>query len=69
MPLQAQPPETDLIFPLPPEGETWDPCLIHTHYFGFSVPEAQIGGLTYIRYMPASRSAAPASSSTAASTT
>jgi hypothetical protein len=53
MPLYAQPPESDLIFPLPSEGETWDPCLIHTHYFGFCVPEEQIGALTYIRYQPA----------------
>ena len=52
MPLNTQPPESDLIFPLPPEGEQWSPWLIHTHYFGFCVPEAQIGGLTYIRYQP-----------------
>jgi hypothetical protein len=52
MPLPTQPGETDLIFPLPPPGETWDPCLIHTHYFGFCVPEHGIGGLTYIRYQP-----------------
>lgn len=52
MPLNVQPSETDLIFPLPPEGETWDPCLIHTHYFGFCIPEQQIGALTYIRYQP-----------------
>jgi len=52
MPLPVQPASTDLIFPLPPEGETWDPCLIHTHYFGFCVPEARIGALTYIRYQP-----------------
>jgi hypothetical protein len=52
MPLNVQPGETDLIFPLPPEGEQWGPYLIHTHYFGFCIPEHQIGGLTYIRYQP-----------------
>jgi hypothetical protein len=52
VPLDAQPPETDLIFPLPGEDEVWDPCLIHTHYFGFAVPEHAIGGLLYIRYQP-----------------
>lgn len=52
MPLPSQPPETDLIFPLPPDGETWDPCLIHTHYFGFCIPEERIGALLYIRYQP-----------------
>jgi hypothetical protein len=52
MPLPVQPPETDLIFPLPAAGEQWDPCLIHTHYFGFCVPEARLGALTYIRYQP-----------------
>lgn len=50
---QIQPPETDLLVPLPPAGEQWDPHLIHTHYFGFCVPEAQLGVFTYIRYQPA----------------
>jgi hypothetical protein len=53
MSMQTQPPETDLIVPLPEEGETWDPWTIHTHYFGASVPEAELGIFTYIRYMPA----------------
>src|SRR3954454_16608842 len=45
-------PETDLILPLP-DGEDWDPHTIHTHYFGLSVPEAQLGAFIYIRYQPA----------------
>lgn len=48
----TQPPETDLILPLPSEQDDWDPHTIHTHYFGFCVPEAQIGVFTYIRYQP-----------------
>jgi hypothetical protein len=53
MSLATQPPESDLIIPLPGEGETWDPHTIHTHYFGFSIPDAEIGGFLYLRYMPA----------------
>lgn len=45
--------QTDLLLPTPGPGESWDPHLIHTHYFGFSVPEAAIGGFIYIRYQPA----------------
>jgi hypothetical protein len=47
----VHPPESDLILPLP-DGEDWDHHTIHTHYFGFSVPEAQIGAFLYIRYQP-----------------
>lgn len=46
-------PETDLIVPLPAEGEQWDPYTIHTHYFGFNVPERGLGVFSYIRYLPA----------------
>jgi hypothetical protein len=53
MALATHPAETDLIVPLPADGEQWDPHTIHTHYFGFSVPEAQLGGFLYIRYQPA----------------
>jgi hypothetical protein len=53
VPLATHPPETDLIVPLPAPGESWNPWTIHTHYFGFSVPEAQIGVFAYIRYQPA----------------
>lgn len=45
--------DTDLLLPLPEPEEQWDPHLIHTHYFGFSVPEAAIGAFLYIRYQPA----------------
>ena len=50
--LHVYPGETDLLMPLPAPGEAWDPHLIHTHYFGFSIPEAAIGGFLYIRYQP-----------------
>ena len=53
MPIATHPPETDLIVPLPAAGESWDPWTIHTHYFGFSVPDAALGGFLYIRYQPA----------------
>jgi len=53
MSLIAAPPSTDLHIPLPPEGVTWDPHMIHTHYFGFSIPEHEIGCFIYIRYQPA----------------
>jgi hypothetical protein len=53
MPLNVHPPESDLLLPLPPAGELWDPCLIHTHYFAFCIPEKQIGAMLYIRYQPA----------------
>jgi hypothetical protein len=48
----TQPPETDLLVPLPAEGEQWDPHTVHTHYFGFAVPEADLGFFLYIRYLP-----------------
>jgi hypothetical protein len=37
--VDTQPPETDLIIPLPGDGQLWDPHTVHTHYFGFCVPE------------------------------
>ncbi|HYF24201.1 MAG TPA: tyrosine protein kinase [Baekduia sp.] len=49
----THPPGTDLLLPLPASGERWDPHTIHTHYFGFSVPEAAIGAFLYVRYQPA----------------
>lgn len=36
-----------------PGVENWDPHTIHTHYFGFSIPSAEIGAFLYIRYQPA----------------
>jgi hypothetical protein len=47
------PGSTDLLIPAPEPGASWDPHLIHTHYFGFSVPQAAIGAFLYIRYQPA----------------
>lgn len=55
MRLHAADPGTDLHLPLPPPGAVWDPHTIHTHYFGFSVPEQAIGCFIYIRYQPAFR--------------
>jgi hypothetical protein len=52
MALATHPPETDLVLPLPAPGDSWDPHTIHTHYFGFSIPEAGIGAFLYIRYQP-----------------
>jgi hypothetical protein len=52
MPVRTQPPESDLLIPLPDPGDSWDPHTLHTHYFGLSVPEAKLGGFIYIRYMP-----------------
>ena len=51
--IPVQPAQTDLLIPLPEPGAQWDPHLIHTHYFGFSIPEAEIGAFIYIRYQPA----------------
>src|ERR1700712_3516015 len=52
MAMNTHPPETDLILPLPVDGEQLDPHTIHTHYFGFSIPEAGIGAFLYVRYQP-----------------
>lgn len=43
-------PETDLIGVFADGG--FDRDTVHTHYFGFQVPEAGIGVCTYIRYQP-----------------
>jgi hypothetical protein len=53
MPHTIASPETDLLVPLPAAGEQWDPQTIHTHYFGFTIADAAIGGFLYIRYQPA----------------
>jgi hypothetical protein len=52
MPIATHPAETDLLLPLP-DGEAWDPLTIHTHYFGLSIPEAELGAFLYVRYQPA----------------
>ena len=43
--------ETDLILGRP-IGQASSLHTIHTHYFGFTVPEERIGVFTYIRYHP-----------------
>lgn len=52
MAIATQPAETDVLLPLP-QGEGWDPHTIHTHYFGLSIPEAELGAFLYVRYQPA----------------
>ena len=48
-----QPPESDLIG-LDPTAHvgSYRPHTTHTHYFGFQIPEAEIGCYSYIRYQP-----------------
>lgn len=46
------PPQTDLLIPRPGPGEQWPAHTIHTHYFGFCVPEAKIGAFIYLRLQP-----------------
>jgi hypothetical protein len=53
VPPAIQPGQTDLFLPLPRPGESMDPYTVHTHYFGFSVPEAAIGAYIYLRCQPA----------------
>jgi len=53
VPPVVQPPQTDLFVPLPADGELMDPYTVHTHYFGFTVPEAELGCFIYLRYQPA----------------
>jgi hypothetical protein len=50
-----QPGETDLLLPLPEPGDDTHPYTVHTHYFGFTIPEAGVGAFLYARYMPAFR--------------
>ena len=53
MPLVEQAPHTDLWLPMPSDPASVDPHTIHTHYFSFSIPEAELGGFIYVRYQPA----------------
>jgi hypothetical protein len=49
----VQPPESDLIGLDPSEhAGRYRPHTVHTHYFGFQIPEAEIGCYSYIRYQP-----------------
>lgn len=46
-------PASDLIGLDPSEhAGRYAPHTTHTHYFGFQIPEAEIGGYSYIRYQP-----------------
>jgi hypothetical protein len=49
--LSVHAPETDLIGVFTGDG-AFEPHTVHTHYFGFQVPDAGIGAYTYIRYQP-----------------
>ncbi|MGH8992080.1 MAG: tyrosine protein kinase [Acidimicrobiia bacterium] len=49
--LSVHAPETDLIGVFAGDG-AFEPDTVHTHYFGFQVPDAGIGAYTYIRYQP-----------------
>src|SRR6266567_2574473 len=49
--LEIQHAESDL-FGIAPGDGPWEPHTVHTHYFGFSIPEARIGAFTYLRYQP-----------------
>ena len=53
MALSIQPGDSDLWLPRPEPGTAVHPYTVHTHYFGFTVPEAGIGAYLYARYMPA----------------
>lgn len=52
MTIATQPGSTDLHVPLAETADDLDPYLLHTHYFGFSIPEARIGAFLYARYQP-----------------
>lgn len=53
MPHHILAPETDLIGLDPTEhAGRYGPHTTHTHYFGFQIPEAEIGCYSYIRYQP-----------------
>jgi hypothetical protein len=49
----TQPGSTDLLLPTAKPGDGTHPYTVHTYYFGFSVPEAEIGAYLYFRAQPA----------------
>lgn len=51
--LNLQSPKFDIYMPLPGADVSLDPCTILTYYFGFSVPEEEIGAFIYGRNQPA----------------
>ena len=49
----TQPPESDLVgLDHTEHAGAYRPHTTHTHYFGFHIPEAEIGCYSYIRYQP-----------------
>lgn len=52
MNIAGVPAAADLMIPKPAPGEVWASHTIHTHYFGFSVPEQCIGVFIYVRCQP-----------------
>jgi hypothetical protein len=51
--LATQPASTDLLLPVGEPGDGTHPYTVHTYYFGFTIPEAQIGAYLYFRAQPA----------------
>jgi hypothetical protein len=51
--LGTQPGSTDLLLPTAQPGDGTHPYTVHTYYFGFTIPEAQIGAYLYFRAQPA----------------
>lgn len=53
MSLALAPGSTDLLLPRGQPGDHTHPYTVHTYYFGFTIPEAGIGGYLYFRAQPA----------------
>jgi hypothetical protein len=53
MSMATQPGSTDLLLPIGEPGDGTHPYTVHTYYFGFTIPEAQIGAYLYFRAQPA----------------
>lgn len=51
--LSIQPDSTDLLLPTARPGDGTNPYTVHTYYFGFTIPEAEIGAYLYFRAQPA----------------
>jgi hypothetical protein len=52
MTITTVPANADLLFPRPEAGKI-PSHLMHSHYFGFNVPEAALGAFIYLRWQPA----------------
>lgn len=46
-------PQTDLLLPLPPAGETWNEHTVYNYCSLLNVPEAELGVFTYVKCKPA----------------